>query len=83
MEQMDIKVGYVYIKENNMKRMTRKQYIEKLEEYQRELYDMDEFTIDEYKNKVNLYTKTTSKTEIFIAGMEAGLLMAISLLEDL
>ena len=66
-----------------MKQMTRKQYIEKLEEYDRELWDMDGDTLDEFILDAELRIKSERNRKIFLAGMEQGLGMAIGTLKNL
>ena len=66
-----------------MKRMTRKQYIEKFEEYIRELPDMDEFSLEGLIAEANLKIKSEKNQIIFLRGMEAGLQMARDTIKDL
>jgi hypothetical protein len=66
-----------------MKRMTNKQYIEKLEEYVRELPDIDEASLNDFKIKAKTSIKGIKSEVIFLAGMEQGLELAIRTREEL
>ena len=66
-----------------MKRMSRKQYIEKLEEYAREIFDIDDYSLAEFLTKADLSKKETKHTRVFLKGIEQGLELAVKTLEDL
>lgn len=63
--------------------MTKKQYIDKLEEYAREIYDIDDYSLAEFLTLANLNKKQSKQKLVFLAGIEQGLELAIKTLEEL
>jgi len=65
-----------------MERMTRKEYIEKLEEYVREIYGIDDYSLAEFLTRADLSKKETKHSGVFLKGIEQGLELAIRTLEE-
>lgn len=71
-----------------MKRMTRKQYIEKLEEFIREIPDIQDYDLVNILEETGLDFENNTKIpeverEHYVFGIDAGLRMAVKLLTDL
>ena len=66
-----------------MKRMTREQYIEKLDEYIREMPDINDYDLEGLCKKAGFYFNPNENRADILNGIEVGLQIAIDLLTDL